>query len=870
MLIFRLSTFQNINYEEIYFPDVVMRYLNTTSFTTLSVFLLGVYNVGAYNLSTVIYDTDPSMHGSFTCDGYPNVANNACYYSNSFFNYAGNGTSGTVPCIGVTPNIVEEYLDPSSKKPTYVPTSYCFENREAFNAMFNKTPGITALHCRDIPIAQNSYGMWEYDSDKSASKTFSPLNDLQDSIKNGTCIGDCAKAGQTRLAQGNAAYSYEWSNIDPHTGHSNLDLYNTRTGDFSSGTNPDVYDNSSWDSRPTNYSNQLFCMEIHGQFEYQNDLEFFFRADDDLWVYIDNRIAIDLGGNHMAAPAHISLNNFHGLSGRLQSGSKYDIDIFYCDRRTPNSNFRIKTNAYITQNATTSTSAKLESHPEILDEFTTAYPICYTASLGSCEIAANITATTWCKGDIPQKLSYSLETEDGLLIDNFEAETEWSVYYGGIDLREPGNPKINTSVMTDLVPGRYNLIVNSSDATHKIPFEIVKKETPTEESPCETAPACCPAVNINITINMNVVVIGDTPYIMGTDNLAQVLQTAFGDYASLINTSAHTTVNTVTDTINNSSNNNVIKDSRDGKTYKIVTIGSQRWMAENLNYSPINETTWCGSGDCETYGRLYSWYTAANTQICPDGWRVPSNEEWETLYNYVDQNNGDEAIETSLKAVIGWTNPGSNKFGFSALPAGYYWSEYRDQGTDAAWWSSSQDNYNQGYDWRLYNGANFDYLGMPKEIGFAVRCISDNQETYIVEQQPVLDTIRYIETKTYIDTVRYIQTIVDTLHFIENTVVIDTIRYVDKIQSHNSTLEPLKTPNNDYTMSLNLEKMATSNYLHLDGNRLVSNGEIRLYDLRGHLITHNSKILHLNGINAGIYMAKSGKHILRVKVNPNN
>ena len=71
-------------------------------------------------------------------------------------------------------------------------------------------------------------------------------------------------------------------------------------------------------------------------------------------------------------------------------------------------------------------------------------------------------------------------------------------------------------------------------------------------------------------------------------------------------------------------------------------------------------------------------------------------------------------------------------------------------------------------------------------------------------------------------------------------------------------------------MSLNLEKMATSNYLHLDGNRLVSNGEIRLYDLRGHLITHNSKILHLNGINAAIYMAKSGKHILRVKVNPNN
>jgi len=170
---------------------------------------------------------------------------------------------------------------------------------------------------------------------------------------------------------------------------------------------------------------------------------------------------------------------------------------------------------------------------------------------------------------------------------------------------------------------------------------------------------------------------------------------------------------------------NRFTDVRDGQTYKFVTIGKQVWMAENLNYS-VDGSSWCAgdkSDNCKSHGSLYNWKTALT--VCPAGWHLPSNEEYETLWAYVDANNGDESVETSLKATAGWDEPGSDRFGFAALPAGFYWSGANDFGADAGFWSSGEDNYNQGYDWRLYHGSNYDQLGMPKEVGFAVRCVYD-------------------------------------------------------------------------------------------------------------------------------------------------
>ena len=73
-----------------------------------------------------------------------------------------------------------------------------------------------------------------------------------------------------------------------------------------------------------------------------------------------------------------------------------------------------------------------------------------------------------------------------------------------------------------------------------------------------------------------------------------------------------------------------LTDSRDGKTYKTVKIGEQVWMAENLNYKAMG--SFCYEDDasfCEQYGRLYTWDVAQN--VCPDGWRLPSESEWGAL-----------------------------------------------------------------------------------------------------------------------------------------------------------------------------------------------------------------------------------------------
>ncbi len=131
-----------------------------------------------------------------------------------------------------------------------------------------------------------------------------------------------------------------------------------------------------------------------------------------------------------------------------------------------------------------------------------------------------------------------------------------------------------------------------------------------------------------------------------------------------------------------------LTDSRDGQTYKTVVIGTQTWMAENLNYAATSSV--CpleNSAYCTKYGRLY--LPGGASTYCPSGWHVPSLSEWTVLYNYVDANNGTEGVGKSLKSTTGWYEAGTvigtgtaartavatgkNQFGFSALPAGSCW-----------------------------------------------------------------------------------------------------------------------------------------------------------------------------------------------------
>ena len=176
----------------------------------------------------------------------------------------------------------------------------------------------------------------------------------------------------------------------------------------------------------------------------------------------------------------------------------------------------------------------------------------------------------------------------------------------------------------------------------------------------------------------------------------------------------------------------VMIDSRDGQTYKTVTIGTQVWMAENLNYETTN--SYCYDDDpsnCSKYGRLYTW--AAATTACLIGWHLPSDDEWNTLFTAVG---GDSIAGKMLKSAGGWNDNygtsgnGTDTYAFSALPAGVRiygdWG-YDYEGTVAHFWSSSTEGgfdgvYNvlMGYG---YDDADLDYTD--KYNGYSVRCVKD-------------------------------------------------------------------------------------------------------------------------------------------------
>jgi len=156
----------------------------------------------------------------------------------------------------------------------------------------------------------------------------------------------------------------------------------------------------------------------------------------------------------------------------------------------------------------------------------------------------------------------------------------------------------------------------------------------------------------------------------------------------------------------------------EGETYKTVVIGEQTWFQRNLNYDvPDNDTDVCYDNDpanCAIYGRLYDWATAMalpdacnssscasrlgaknNQGICPSGWHIPNDDDWNTLLTAVG---GDSTAGTKLKARDGWNNNGNgtDEFGFSALPGGglvyydYDVSSFHDVGKSGLWWSDRE------------------------------------------------------------------------------------------------------------------------------------------------------------------------------------
>lgn len=167
-------------------------------------------------------------------------------------------------------------------------------------------------------------------------------------------------------------------------------------------------------------------------------------------------------------------------------------------------------------------------------------------------------------------------------------------------------------------------------------------------------------------------------------------------------------------------------DLRDNKIYKTVVIGTQTWMAENLNFN-TDTGSWCyenDSSNCYTFGRLYNWETAQ--RVCPAGWHLPSDSEWTELTGFIGTDAGKK-----IKSLSGWEGKsnGTDNYGFSAIPGGHFDGEksFINIGYYGYWWSSTDKmsfnawSRNQCcYDNKL--GRYVSY----KKSGFSVRCLKDN------------------------------------------------------------------------------------------------------------------------------------------------
>jgi uncharacterized protein (TIGR02145 family) len=162
-----------------------------------------------------------------------------------------------------------------------------------------------------------------------------------------------------------------------------------------------------------------------------------------------------------------------------------------------------------------------------------------------------------------------------------------------------------------------------------------------------------------------------------------------------------------------------LTDSRDGKKYKTAKIGSQTWMAQNLDYAGKNDDIGvCCNKDpkfCEKQGALYSWDEAM--KVCPAGWHLPSIEEWKALEKFA----GGPGNHKKLRSQLGWSDEkcvwteettnnrgkvtviehdecNTDEFGFSALPGGYYRGDAEsfdcllDGGFESYWWTTTKNN----------------------------------------------------------------------------------------------------------------------------------------------------------------------------------
>lgn len=208
----------------------------------------------------------------------------------------------------------------------------------------------------------------------------------------------------------------------------------------------------------------------------------------------------------------------------------------------------------------------------------------------------------------------------------------------------------------------------------------------------------------------------------------------------------------VDNTINNTTSTTVT--DIDGNVYKIINIGTQTWMAQNLRTTKyrngeaipnaIVDSIWplLISGAYCSYenttnidkitsnGMLYNWYAVSDSRnIAPSGWHIPTDAEWTTLITYLG---GDTVAGRKLKetGTLHWQHPNdaTNETSFTAFPSGLrkYYGLYDFEGILGCWWTSSEFNTKRALTLNLiYYSGGVNKVSSEKYIGLSVRCLRD-------------------------------------------------------------------------------------------------------------------------------------------------
>jgi uncharacterized protein (TIGR02145 family) len=192
----------------------------------------------------------------------------------------------------------------------------------------------------------------------------------------------------------------------------------------------------------------------------------------------------------------------------------------------------------------------------------------------------------------------------------------------------------------------------------------------------------------------------------------------------------------------------------DGYDYSTVLIGEQCWFSENCRYLPVVSPSSAGSetspyyyvygyegstvseaqatSNYETYGVLYNWPAVMTEGICPSGWHIPSDGEWQTMEISLGMSEAEAASEgwrgtdegLKMKDDVQWN--GSNSSGFTGLPGGFRYSGgFALDGYFGLWWSASESGSGS---WTRELGSNYDYVLRDDDyraFGFSARCVRD-------------------------------------------------------------------------------------------------------------------------------------------------